>query len=56
MVQVAIFVIAARDDEVLRLRWYKEAELEKPKKKDGAMAWMGRIKIKKLSDDDDEDK
>lgn len=55
-VGVAIFVIAARDDEVLRLRWYKEAELEKPKKKDGAMAWMGRIKIKKLSDDDDEDK
>ncbi|KAI5842987.1 hypothetical protein DFP73DRAFT_585641 [Morchella snyderi] len=55
-VGVAIFVIAARDDEVLRLRWYKEAGLEKPKRKDGAMAWMGRIKIKKLTDDDDEDK
>ncbi|KAH0605514.1 uncharacterized protein H6S33_004736 [Morchella sextelata] len=55
-VGVAIFVIAARDDEVLRLQWYNEAGMEKPKRKDGAMAWMGRVKIKKLNDDDDEDK
>lgn len=55
-VGIALVVIAARDDELLRLDRYGELGLEKPERKDGAMAWMGRVKIRKLSDEDDEDK
>lgn len=55
VLQIALLVIAARDDELERIDFYSDHGLKKPVKPEGMHAWQAKTRIKRQEVDSDED-